>query len=107
MPREATTDDDVVKDTDASRYELTADGGLAGVALYEEDGEGITFVHTVIAQAFQGRGLGGRLARAALDDARRRGQTVVPECPYIAEFLRSHGDWDDIVDPEHLPDRTG
>ena len=107
MPRQATTDDDVVKDTEAGRYELNADGGLAGIALYEEDGDRITFVHTVIAQAFQGRGLGVRLTRAALDDARRRGQTIVPECPYIADLLQTHRDWDDIVDPAHLPDRSG
>ena len=60
------------------RYELWADGELAGYAQYVLHGERIAFVHTEVYQSYEGLGLGGRLARAALDDARAQGLVVMP-----------------------------
>jgi predicted GNAT family acetyltransferase len=48
-------------------------------------------------------GLGGRLARAALDDARARRLVVVPYCPFIAAYIERHLDeYGDLVAPEML-----
>ena len=81
---------EVNDNADEARYELRKDGELAGFAEYRL-GEGrITFVHTEIDAARRGRGLAGELARAALDDAKRRGLEVVPRCSFIAGFIRKH-----------------
>jgi hypothetical protein len=41
-----------------------------------------------------------RLARAALDDVRELGLEVVPLCPFIAAYIRSHADeYLDLVVP--------
>jgi GCN5-related N-acetyl-transferase len=46
---------------------------------------------------------GGRLARAALDDARARGLVVMPFCPFIAAYIERHLDeYGDLVAPEML-----
>ncbi len=86
-----------------SRYEIrvaTPDGEvLAGFAEYELSGEHITFTHTEIADAFEGQGLGGALAAAALDGARGAGQLVTPSCPFIAAYIRRHPEYIAIVDP--------
>jgi uncharacterized protein len=48
-------------------------------------------------------GLGGWLARAALDDARARGLMVMPFCPFIADFIECHIDeYGDLVASEML-----
>jgi predicted GNAT family acetyltransferase len=48
-------------------------------------------------------GLAGRLARAALADARVRGLLVVPYCPFIADFIQRHiEEYRDLVAPEML-----
>jgi predicted GNAT family acetyltransferase len=86
---------------DQARYEVYADGELAGFAQYRLSGDRITMFHTEIDPAHEGRGLGGDLARAALADVRARGLELVPLCPFIAGFIRSHPDeYLDLVVPE-------
>jgi predicted GNAT family acetyltransferase len=54
------------------RYELWADGELAGYTQYSLGRGRIAFVHTEIYESYEeGMGLGTRLGRAALDDARQ------------------------------------
>jgi uncharacterized protein len=85
------------------RYEVWADGELAGYTQYSLRRGWIAFVHTKVFESYEGLGLGGRLARAALDDARARGLMVVPYCPFIAGFIERHLDeYRDLVAPEML-----
>ena len=51
------------------RYELEVDGQLA-VAEYRLRPGRISFTHTEVPDALEGRGIGSRLVEAALDDAR-------------------------------------
>ena len=57
-----------------------------------------TLVHTEIDPAFEGHGLGSHLAAGALDDARQRGLTVVPLCPFVTAYLRRHHEQLDVVE---------
>ena len=82
----------VTDNPDESRYEVRADGQVAGFALYRLQDGGITFFHTEVDPAREGEGLGSRLARGALDDVRGRGFDVVPLCPFIAGYIRRHPD---------------
>jgi len=88
----------VVDDPVHSRYELRVDGELAGQLVYRSDGARRTLVHTEIAPAFEGHGLGSHLAAGALDDARQRGFTVVPLCPFVTAYLRHHPEQLDVVE---------
>ena len=80
-----------------SRFEITVDGELAGFAVYRLAPGRITFVHTVIDDAYAGHGIGGQLARAALDDVRGRGLAVRPDCPFIKSWIAKHPDYADLV----------
>ncbi|MFP5254580.1 MAG: GNAT family N-acetyltransferase [Acidimicrobiia bacterium] len=80
-------DAQVRKAEDRSRYELLVDGEVVGVADYRDTGEALVFPHTVIDVAHRGRGLGEVLVRAAMDDVRAQGRTVVPSCWFVREFL--------------------
>ena len=85
------------------RFEVWADGELAGYTQYGLGRGQIAFVHTKVYEAYEGLGLGSRLARAALDDARDRGLVVVPFCPFIAGFIERYLDeYRDLVAPEML-----
>ena len=81
----------------ASRYEIRVDGALGGYAMYRMEPGRIVFTHTEIDPAFEGHGLGSRLAAGALDDVRRRGLDVRPLCPFIARFVREHPEYEDLV----------
>ena len=83
------------------RYELWADGELAGYTQYVLDRGRIAFLHTEVYESYEGLGLGGRLARAALDDARTRGLVVMPFCPFVAGFIERHiEEYGDLVASE-------
>jgi predicted GNAT family acetyltransferase len=86
-------------DPKAGRYELFVSGQLAGLATYTLSEDTMTIPHTEVQPAFEGRGLGARLAKFALDDARRRGLRVVPGCPFIAAYILRHPEYADLVAP--------
>jgi predicted GNAT family acetyltransferase len=79
------------------RYELSADGVVAGYSIYRLRPELIAFVHTEIDARYQGRGLADRLIRFALEDARARGLAVLPFCPFVRGFIERHPDFTDLV----------
>jgi predicted GNAT family acetyltransferase len=79
------------------RFEVYVGGTLAGAAYYQLSGDQIVFTHTEIAPAFEGQGLGGRLAAAALDTVRRRGLGVIALCPFIAGFIARHPEYADLL----------
>jgi uncharacterized protein len=83
------------------RYEIWADGEMAGYTQYALLRGRIAFLHTEVYESYEGMGLGGRLARGALDDARARGLMVMPYCPFIADFIQRHLDeYGDLVASE-------
>jgi predicted GNAT family acetyltransferase len=92
---------EVHDDPDAQRYLATIDGAPVGSAFYTREGARVTFTHTEVSDAFGGRGVGGALAKAALDDARARNEQVVPQCPFIARYIARHPDYLALV-PEPL-----
>ncbi len=76
------------------RYELPTEHGLA-IAVYERQGDSLVFTHTEVPRADEGRGIGTRLVREALDDARRRGLRIVPACSFVVDFVRRHPQYRD------------
>lgn len=88
-----------VADVEAEqRYEARLDGQLAGFAEYRRRDGRTVFTHTEVDDEFEGRGIGGALARGALDDVRARGELAVPVCPFIAAWIERHPDYQDLVD---------
>lgn len=93
---------EVRNDPQRTRYEVLVDGEVAGAAHYSVFEGRLVFDHTVIDDAYAGRGLATVLARGALDDVRAHGQRIVPLCEFIAGFLARNPDYDDVVDHELL-----
>jgi uncharacterized protein len=83
---------------ESRRYEIELDGERVGLLTYRLDGDVIAFTHAAIDPAVGGHGLGTTLARAALDDARARGLAVIPQCPFVADFVARHeAEYGDLV----------
>lgn len=80
------------------RFEISADGGaVAGFADYRLRPGEITFTHTEVDGAYEGKGLGSVLVRHALDSARERGLAVLPACPFVREWIARHEQYVDLV----------
>jgi predicted GNAT family acetyltransferase len=87
----------VVDNPEKSRFEAYEGDELAGFAAYELAGDRITFTHTQVDSAFNGKGVGGKLARTALDAARDSGLGVLPDCPFIHSWIIKHPDYADLI----------
>ena len=94
IPDDAIT---IVDDPAASRYELHVRGELAAFTNYRLAPNRIVFTHTETLDAFAGHGLATRLARAVLDAARARGLRVVARCPFVAQYVDEHPEYQDLV----------
>src|ERR1700736_2348476 len=89
MPEQVSDSADVIDNTDASRFELRADGWLAEL-VYHIPGGRLVLIHTEVPSELEGRGIGGRLVTAAVDRAVREGVTLVPLCPFARGWLERH-----------------
>ena len=80
----------VRNDEGGSRYVVTVGDELAGYTEYELGEGAITFVHTVVDDAFEGQGIGSTLAKGALGDAKARGLRISSRCSFMSGYLARH-----------------
>jgi len=87
----------VVDNPAEQRYEAWIGDEMAGAAYYEmRTPDHIVFVHTEVDDKYEGHGVGGALARGALDDVRARGFKVTPLCPFISRWMHEHPEYEDL-----------
>ena len=86
----------VVMNDASHRFEISLDGETA-FAEYRLVGDHITLPHTVVPDAFAGRGYASALARAALGYAREHGLKVIPTCEFMAGYIKKHPETQDLV----------
>jgi uncharacterized protein len=91
----------VADNPDARRYEARVDDEVAGFVQYGVRPGLLALVHTEVDPRFEGQGVGGRLVRGALDDARAKGLRVLPFCPFVNGYLKRHPDDVDLVPAEY------
>jgi predicted GNAT family acetyltransferase len=97
VPDAALIEPEVVDTPEASRYELRLGDRVIGFAAYRRRNDRVVFIHTEVDESYEGRGLGNRLAKAALDDVRGKGLVVVPLCPFIARYIQQHPEYHELV----------
>ena len=91
-------DTEIRDNPDERRYELFADGALAGFAAYRVR-DGITVItHSEVDSAYRGKGLGSVLAGQTLDQLREQGARVVPACPFFAKYVAEHPEYNDLIE---------
>lgn len=83
----------------AGRFEIHF-GGETAFAEYRLEGDSIIFPHTVVPDAFAGKGVGGALVKHGLAYARERGLRVKPTCSFFAGYIGKHPEYHDLVHPD-------
>jgi hypothetical protein len=86
----------VLHQPDYGRFEIQLDSELA-VLNYILDGKTMIFTHTGVPPAWEGRGIGSRLARTGLEYARQHGYWVVPQCSFIEAYIRRHREFQALL----------
>ena len=82
---------------DCSRYEIRDGDRRLGLAAYQRRGDQVVFTHSEVDDDSGHSGLGSTLVRAALDDVRSRGGTVVPSCSFVRGWIERHPGYRDLV----------
>lgn len=90
-------DTEVRRNDEHSRYELTLDGRLVGVAQFYEVEGAVVIPHTEIDPSLRGRGLGDILVEGTLSDLRSRSERVVPACWFVAQYVADHPEHADLL----------
>ena len=88
--------DEIIDNKPHHRYEIDVDGVVAYVVYSRAPGT-ITFIHTIVPESLAGRGIGSKLAKFVLDEARAHGERVIPQCPFIAAYIKKHQEYQDLV----------
>ena len=79
------------------RFEMALGEGMAFIR-YTEAGEGVlALTHTEVPEEVEGRGVGGRLVKGALDIVRAEGLKIVPACAFVAAYVRRHPEYQSLV----------
>jgi uncharacterized protein len=87
----------VADNPDKARYEIQADGEIAGFLTYRLSHNEIAFLHTETEQRFRGQGIAGQLVHEAFDSARERHLEVLPYCPFVRSWIMEHKDYAELV----------
>ena len=88
----------VTNDVEHKRYEARVDGELAAIADYIPTEELVAFTHTEVLPAFEGKGVGARLVKGALEDVRASHRSVLAVCPFVSGYIQRHlDDYADLV----------
>ena len=79
-----------------SRFELDVEGSTA-FANYRLTPSAVIITHTETPRALRGRGIASELVRGALELIRADGRKVVAGCSFVADYLRKHPEFADLV----------
>ena len=80
------------------RFEVEVEGEVAFVEYERPEAGSMVFTHTIVPPLLEGRGVGGELARTALEYAHLQHLKIVPQCSFINAYVRRHSKYQSLVD---------
>jgi predicted GNAT family acetyltransferase len=87
---------EVTNNAGENRFEAPVEGQMA-VLDYHWRGDELVLTHTEVPPAARGEGVGGKVVKAALEEARSRGLQVVPRCPFVRRYVEEHPEYEALV----------
>lgn len=80
-----------------SQYEYVMNGDTPHIE-YMMNGSGVIYLtYTSIPRELQGQGVGKQLVADVLEDIDRRGIKCVPQCGFVAGYIRKHPEWKRLI----------
>jgi uncharacterized protein len=80
-----------------NRYVIDVDGRPSGSVTYRLGDGQIALLHAEVDYSMRNRGIASRLVEFALDDARARGLSVLPYCPFVRDYIEQHDEYLNLV----------
>lgn len=89
--------DQFTNNEERSRYELDLDGYIAKIDYIIADDGVIVLTRTDVPAPLRGEGVGSKLIELTLEDIEKNALKVIPQCSFVADFIRKHPEWNRIV----------
>ena len=87
---------EVVNNEADRRFEAQVGEYLAEINYVREE-KLIIYTHTGVPEEISQQGIASKMARTALDYARDNELQVVPQCPFVAAYIRRHPQYQSLV----------
>lgn len=86
----------IVDNIARGRYEYPIEGRIAFIN-YRRAGDVVALTHAEVPPELEGRGVGSNLVRGVLDLIRERGEKMLPQCSFVAAFVRRNPEYQDLL----------
>ncbi len=87
---------EIVNNEADHRFEAQV-GEYLAVIDYILKAEYIVYTHTGVPDEIGGQGIAGKMAHTVLEYARDNDLQVVPQCPFVAAYIRRHPEYQSLV----------
>ena len=90
----------IINNEKEMQFEIELEGEKAYLSYryYKND---IAFMHTLVPDSLEGRGIAGALAREAFHFAEQHKKPVMVYCPFVAGYIKKHTEFKKQLDPEY------
>jgi predicted GNAT family acetyltransferase len=89
---------EVVNNKKEYRFEIRMPDGEFARLEYRWLKGSMVLMHTVVPASARGKGVGPYLVKFVLDYIREQGLKMIVYCPFVAKYLESHPEYNDLVD---------
>jgi predicted GNAT family acetyltransferase len=86
----------IVDNIARSRYEYPIEGRIAFIN-YRRTADVVALTHAEVPPELEGRGVGSNMVRGVLDLIRERGEKMLPQCSFVAAFIRRNPEYRDLL----------
>lgn len=86
----------VVDNKEKNRFEAEIDGHQA-IIEYSVKPNILTLKHIEVDKELSGRGVATEMTESVLLEIELRGLKVIPECPFIKNYINKHPEWESIL----------
>lgn len=87
---------ELIDNKKGQRYEFHIEGLVPRIE-YIRTKDKIYLTHTEVPIELEGKGIGSKLVRVALEDIEKQGIALVPMCPFVAAYIKEHPEWKRLV----------
>ena len=79
------------------QFQIHTDGEMAFLE-YRFHKDNIALMHTLVPDKIGGKGIASALAQYALEWAKEHHKKVMVYCPFVAEYLKKHPEYDELIE---------
>ncbi|NOW46130.1 hypothetical protein FHW96_002288 [Novosphingobium sp. SG751A] len=88
----------VTLNAQAQRFEMPIEENALAFCTYRQDAGGAYhLLHAEVPPAYEGRGIGGALAKGVFDLARAQGLKLTPRCSFMVAWAARHTEYGDVL----------